>query len=166
MKYFNKSTSDNTYEDEIKSKVNDIRLILSRLVNIVTTKYRREIKKKLYQIEKEQNLSENEKEKIYDHLVKLANNLDKKEEYKHKDHDDEDYSGIKKLENLFGDVDNDYYYKRVVVKSSFKNNYEKCESRGDKKQKKIINKAISLHYYAIFSRIINDKKNIRDESNE
>ena len=46
MKYFNKSTSDNTYEDEIKSKVNDIRLILSRLVNIVTTKYRRKIKKK------------------------------------------------------------------------------------------------------------------------
>ena len=34
------------------------------------------------------------------------------------------------------------------------------------KNKKIINKAISLHYYAIFSRIINDKKNIRDESNE
>ena len=146
MKYFNKSTSDNTYEDEIKSKVNDIRLIFSRLVNIVTTKYRREIKKKLYEIEKEQNLSENEKEKIYDHLVKLANNLDKKEEYKHRDHDDEDYFGIKKLENLFGDADNDYYYKRVVVKSSFKNNYEKCESRGDKKQKKL---SIKQYLYTI-----------------
>ena len=100
MKYFNNSTSDDTYDDEIKSKINDIRLILSRLGNIVTKKYRKEIKKELYETEKEQNLSDNEKEKIYDHLVKLANTLDKKEEYKHSDHDDLDYFGIKELENL------------------------------------------------------------------
>ena len=97
MKYFNNSTSDDTYDDEIKSKINDIRLILSRLRNIVTKKYRKEIKKELYEIEKKQNLSDNEKEKIYDHLVKLANTLDKKEEYKHSDHDDLDYFGIKEL---------------------------------------------------------------------
>ena len=97
MKYFNNSTSDDTYDDEIKSKINDIRLILSRLGNIVTKKYRKEIKKELYEIEKKQNLSDNEKEKIYDHLVKLANTLDKKEEYKHSDHDDLDYFGIKEL---------------------------------------------------------------------
>ena len=100
MKYFNNSTSDDTYDDEIKSKINDIRLILSRLGNIVTKKYRKEITKELYEIEKKQNLSDNEKEKIYDHLVKLANTLDKKEEYKHSDHDDLDYFGIKELENL------------------------------------------------------------------
>ena len=52
MKYFNNSTSDDTYDDEIKSKINDIRLILSRLGNIVTKKYRKEIKKELYEIEK------------------------------------------------------------------------------------------------------------------
>ena len=97
MKYFNNSTNDDTYDDEIKSKIN-IRLILSRLGNIVTKKYRKEIKKELYEIEKKQNLSDNEKEKIYDHLVKLANTLDKKEEYKRRDHDDEDYFGIKELE--------------------------------------------------------------------
>ena len=59
MKYFNNSTSDDTYDDEIKSKINDIRLILSRLGNIVTKKYRKEIKKELYEIEKKQNLSDN-----------------------------------------------------------------------------------------------------------
>ena len=90
-KYFNNSTSD----DEIKSKINDIRLILSWLGNIVTKKYRKEIKKELYEIEKKQNLSDNEKEKIYDHLVELVNALDKKEEHKHSDHDDLDYFGIK-----------------------------------------------------------------------
>ena len=73
MKYFNNSTND-----EIKSKINDIRLILSRLGNIVTKKYRKEIKKELYETEKEQNLSDNEKEEIYDHLVELVNTLDKK----------------------------------------------------------------------------------------
>ena len=78
MKYFNNSTSNDTYDDEIKSKINDIRLILSKLRNIVTKKYRKENKRELYEIEKKQNLSNNEKEKIYDHLVKLANTLDKK----------------------------------------------------------------------------------------
>ena len=78
MKYFNNSTSDDTYDDKIKSKINDIRIILSRLGNIVTKNDRKKIKKELYEIEKRQNLSDNEKEKIYDHLVKLANTLEKK----------------------------------------------------------------------------------------
>ena len=56
MKYFNNSTND-----EIKSKINDIRLILSRLGNIVTKNDRKKIKKELYEIEKKQNLSDNEK---------------------------------------------------------------------------------------------------------
>ena len=68
MKYFNNSTND-----EIKSKINDIRLILSRLGNIVTKNDRKKIKKERYEIEKRQNLLKNEKEKIYDDLVKLAN---------------------------------------------------------------------------------------------
>ena len=96
MKYFNNSTSD----DKIKYKINDIRMILSRLGNMVTRNDRKEIKKKLYQIEKKQNLSDNEKEKIYDHLVELVNTFDKKEEQTHSDHDDLDYFGIRKLENL------------------------------------------------------------------
>ena len=76
MKYFN-----NSFNDEIKSKINDIRLILSRLGNIVTKNDRKKIKKELYEIGKKQNLSDNEKEEIYDHLVELVNTFDKKEEY-------------------------------------------------------------------------------------
>ena len=107
MKYFNNSTNDNTYDDKIKGKINDIRIILSRLRNIVTKDDRKKIKKELYEIEKEQNLSDNEKEEIYDHLVELVNIFNKKEEHKHSDRDDLDYYGIKELENLFGDIDND-----------------------------------------------------------
>ena len=76
MKYFN-----NSFNDEIKSKINDIRLILSRLGNIVNKNDRKKIKKELYETGKKQNLSDNEKEEIYDHLVKLVNTLNKKEKY-------------------------------------------------------------------------------------
>ena len=78
MKYFNNSTSDDTYDDKIKTKTNDIRIILTRLGNIVTKNDRKKIKKELYEIEKKQNLSDNKKEEIYDHLVELVNTLDKK----------------------------------------------------------------------------------------
>ena len=97
----------------------NIRLILSRLRNIVTKKYRKEIKQELYEIKKKQSRSDNKKEEVYDHLVELANTLDRKEEYKHSDHDELDYVGIRELENLFGDTDNDDYYKPVLVRSSF-----------------------------------------------
>ena len=56
MKYFNNSTSDNTYNDKIKGKINDIRIILSRLGNIVTKNDRKKIKKEFYEKEKRQNL--------------------------------------------------------------------------------------------------------------
>ena len=86
MKCFNNSTSDDTYDDKIKDKINDIRIILSRLGNMVTKNDRNKTKKELYEIGK-QNLSDNEKEVIYDHLVELVNTFDRKEEYKHSDGD-------------------------------------------------------------------------------
>ena len=71
MRYFNNSASDNTNDDKIKGKINDIRIIPNRLGNIVSKNDRKKIK-----------------EEIYDHLVKLVNTLNKKEEYKHSVHDD------------------------------------------------------------------------------
>ena len=58
MEYLNNSAND-----EIKSKIDDIRLILSRLGNMVTKNDRKKIKKEFYEIEKRNNLSDNEKEK-------------------------------------------------------------------------------------------------------
>ena len=43
MKYFNNSTRDVTYNNKIKSRINDIWLIISRLRNIVSD--RKKIKK-------------------------------------------------------------------------------------------------------------------------
>ena len=44
MTYLNNSTNDNTFDDEVKGKINDIRVILSRLGNIVTKNDRKKIK--------------------------------------------------------------------------------------------------------------------------
>ena len=57
---------------------------------------------------KKENLSDNEKEKIYDDLLELVHTVNKKEEYKYHDRDDLDYYGITDIENLFDNVnDND-----------------------------------------------------------
>ena len=116
--------------------------------------------------QEKQNLSDNEKEVIYDHLVELVNTFDKKEEYKHSDRYDLDYFGIKELENLFKDNDNDdNCYKPVLVKTSFKDGYKYCESRGDGDKKL----SVKQYLYVIMpylSDLINDHKAIRNESNE
>ena len=52
-------------------------MLLSRLGNIVNKNDRKKIKKELYERGKKQNLSDNEKEEIYDHLATLVNTLKK-----------------------------------------------------------------------------------------
>ena len=85
MKIFNNNTDDDdddgdddTYYDKIRSKLSDIRMILSRLGNTTTNNDRKKIKRKLYEVEKKENLSDKKKEKIYDDLVKLAETINGK----------------------------------------------------------------------------------------
>ena len=134
MKHFNNNTNDDTYDDKIRGKISDIRMILSRLGSAVTHNDRKKVKRELYEIEKKKNLSDTDKKKIYDHLAKLAKTLDKKEEYKYHDRDDLDYYGIRDIENLFDNNNDNFsdYYKPILIESSFKNNYKYYESRGDK----------------------------------
>ena len=110
-------------------------MILNRLRNMVTKKDINDIKKKLYDIEKKKNISNKEKEEIYDYLVNLVKIFDNKEKYKYHDHDDLDYFGIRNIENLFSNVDDNDYYKPILVKSCFNGNYKCYESREDKDKK-------------------------------
>ena len=75
MKQINNNTDDDTYDDKIRGKIIDIRMILSRLGNIVTNK-------------------DKEKEKIYGQLVELL------KIYHHNDCDDPEYYRIRDIENL------------------------------------------------------------------
>ena len=141
MKHFNINTNvdtnnsnntnddDDTYDGKIRDKISDIRMILSRMENIITINDRKKIKKELYEIENKKNLSDKEKEKNYHNLVELVNKLNKKEKYKYHDPDDLDHHRIREiLENLFDDVDNHDYYKPISVKSLSKENYKCYES--------------------------------------
>ena len=52
MKRFNNNTDDDdTYDGKIRDKISDIRMILSRLGNMVANNDRKKIKKELYEIE-------------------------------------------------------------------------------------------------------------------
>ena len=105
---------NNNLDDD---KISDIKKILNRLTDILPKKYRREIKKKLNEMENKENLSEAEKEKNDEYLTKLVRNLDKKEEYRHHDRDDLDYYGIRAIESLFDKANKEDYYKPILVKS-------------------------------------------------
>ena len=97
MKHFNNTNDDNnnTNDGKIRDKIRDVRIILSRLGNTITSNDRKKIKKELYETENKKNLSDEEKEKNYDNLVELVNKLNKKEKYKYHDRDYLDYHGIK-----------------------------------------------------------------------
>ena len=75
----NNTDDDDTYD----GKISDIRMILSTLGNTVANNDRKKVRRKLYETEKKENLSDKEKEKIYDDLVKLVKTLNKKEEHKY-----------------------------------------------------------------------------------
>ena len=64
-------------------KLSDIRRILNRLRDMLPKKYRKEILKKLYEIENNRNLSEQEIEEINDDLTKLVRVLVKKKNIVH-----------------------------------------------------------------------------------
>ena len=122
--------NNNLYDNEIS----DIRRILSRLRDILPKKYRKEIKDKLYEIEHQRNILEEEKEKNDEYLRKLVRILNDKEKHSPHDRDDLDYYGIRDIETLFDETNEEDYYKPIFVKSSHKGNYKYYESNGDKEK--------------------------------
>ena len=142
---------NNNLDDDKRS---DIRRIIYRFRDILPKRYRKEIKKKLYEIENNEDLSEAEKEENDEYLRKLVRNLNNKEKYSPYDRDDFDYYGIRDIENLFDGVSEEDYYKPILVKSSFKGNYKYYESRGDKEKrlsvKQYLNK-ITSHLYDLIN---------------
>ena len=70
------------------------------------------------------------------HDAKRSNYLDDDD-----DGDDAEYKGITDLELLFEEIDDNDYYKPILVKSFHKDGYKEYESRGDK------NKSLSKEEY-------------------
>ena len=122
-------------DDRIKGKINNIRLALIKLGNILSKNDRKRIKEELYVIEKRQNLTNAQKDRIYNYLIEIATALDKIEAYKYHNYNNLDYFGIRDIENSFDNIDDLDYYKPILTKSSFNNKYEYYEIRGDRDQR-------------------------------
>ena len=125
------------FNDNNDDEISGIRRILNRLRDILPKKDRKEIKDKLYNIEHQRNISEEEQ----DYLIKLEKILSSKEEHSLYDRDDFDYYGIRDIENLFDEVSEENYNKPTFVKISDKGNYKHYESNGD------IEKKLSVKQY-------------------
>ena len=81
---------NNVTDDRIKGKMNYIRLALIKLGYILTKNGRKKIKEELYVIENRQNLTNAQKDRIYNHLIETATTLDKIEASKYHNYDDLD----------------------------------------------------------------------------
>ena len=160
----NTKASNNTNDDKIRDKISDTRAILSRLGDIVTKYDREKIKNELYELENETNISDEEKEKIDDNLLELVIKLNKKEKYRYHDRNDLDCHGIRDIENVFDNIDDDYY-KPILIKSYFNENYKYYESRGDN-DKKLSKEQYLGMTKPYLSDLINENKAIRTSSNE
>ena len=64
-------------------------------------------------------------------LTLLARDLEKKQKYHNSVCHDQNYYGIKDIEHLFNETIDDYY-KPILVRPAFDNNFEEYKTRGDK----------------------------------
>ena len=71
MKHFNNNnTDDDTYDDKVRGKRSDIRMMLSRLGNTVSSNDRKKIKRGLYEIKKRKTFWKGKKKRI---MIILSN---------------------------------------------------------------------------------------------
>ena len=110
-----------------KERIDNIREELKDLSYKLSKSELKEIKTNLYNIEKRKKISTKEANKYLDELDKKILKLEK-----YQDYDDHEYKGIKDIKDLFKpSIDKDYY-KPVLVKSGYNNNFVQYESKGDK----------------------------------
>ena len=92
-----------------------------------------EIRKNLYEAENEKNLLASKIKGIERNLSELEENLSKTKKYY--DNEDIEYNGIRDVKDLFDlSIDEDYY-KPILTKGAFNNNYIQYESKEDKGKK-------------------------------
>ena len=135
------STAEHFNDNHHDNEISDVRRILNRLRDILPKKDRKKIKDKLYKIEHQRNISEEERERNDKYLRKIVRILNNKETYGPDNHDDFDYYGITDIPILFSKISKEDYYKPIFAKSSHKVNYKHYESNGG------IEKTLSVEQY-------------------
>ena len=122
-----------------KERIKDIKEDFNKLRDRFLKQKIKEIRRNFYEIENKKNLSKSKIKEIEQNLIELEESLFKLNKYY--DYDDAEYKGIRDIENLFGEFNDENYYEPIKTKDAFNNNYIEYESRGDK------NKNLSLKQY-------------------
>ena len=132
IKNYKSKSSDRLYnifkkQSKNKKKIDDIREELKNPKYNISKSESKDIKRNLYNIEKQRKISLKKSRKYLDELDERITRLDK-----YHDYDDFEYKGIKDIENLIKiSIDKDYY-KPKLNKSGYNKNYAQYESKGDK----------------------------------
>ena len=134
MKYINSNT-----DNELHARINSIRIAATKLSNILINEERNIIREELYRLENKKRFTRAQREKAYTYLIDLARTLDNKEKYQYSDYHDQDYLGIRDIENMLNNIDDIDYYKPILTKESFVSNYQYYEISGDRYKYQKIN---------------------------
>ena len=98
-------------------------------------------------------------------LLELVNKLSQKGKYSYHDRDDLDYHGIRDIENVFDNIDDNDYYKPILINSSFDENYKFYETKDNKDKKLSIEQYLDM-IKPYLSDLINENKAIENNFNE
>ena len=134
MKYINNNT-----DNELHARINSIRIAATKLSNILINEERNIIREELYRLENKKRFTRAQREKAYTYLIDLARTLDNKEKYQYSDYHDQDYLGIRDIENMLNNIDDINYYKPILTKECFVSNYQYYEISGDRYKYQKIN---------------------------
>lgn len=156
LKYVNFAT-----KSDLKERINHVRLMTAKLGNILTNKEQHEIASEMHRMENTKH-TKTTRERDIIRLVKITNDLYNKQKQYTSRHHDQTYYGIKDIENLLEDEIDDYY-EPILVRSSFDNNFEEYEIRGDKKKNLSIKEYIFIILTKLYELIDKKKKSTNDE---
>ena len=132
IKNYKSKSNDRLYnifkkQSKNKKRIDDIREELKNPKYNISKSESKDIKRNLYNIEKQRKISLRKTSKYLDELDERITRLDK-----YHDYDDFEYKGIKDIEHLFKISIEKYYYKPKLNKSGYNKNYAQYESKGDK----------------------------------
>ena len=113
-----------------KQKIKGIRKDFNKLTDRFLKPKIKEIRRNPYEIENKKNLSKSKIKEIEQNLIELEKSPFKLNKYY--DYDDVEYKGIRDVENLFNQSNDEDYYKPIKTKSAFNGNQIEYQSKGDK----------------------------------
>ena len=116
--------------NEIHSKINDIRMQLFDVSPYISKKERGNIRKRLYDIQKITKIDRSHKNKLRKELNNISTDLKFVKKNRISDYRDENFANIDDIEYIFGDIDD--YYAPMFTSSLFNKGYQRYHFRGNK----------------------------------